>query len=358
MASSCSHWWHAPIYFTVAVTLAIVAISTSIHTNPNTQMPLSPKPDSPIAHELSLNASRALRRSGFTFMATLLQISPELFLQSSESTIFAITDSVVSNISLPTWLMKALLHYHTSPSKLSMEDLLKKAQGSCLPTLLHGKNLAITKTNDTERSVEINQVSISHPDIFVQGPFSIHGVVGSFSSLDLDNIYPGRDFIQSPICDSRFSLIQNVSEARYMVEWTRILRLLSSNGFISFSIGLHSVLDGILQDNADLSSVTIFAPPDFAYVASPSPLLERIVRFHILPERFTYIELASLPEKASLRTLVPYQDLEITGGVNSTTVMAINGVKITQPNVFSSKKFMIHGISRGFEMLKLSTTSS
>ncbi|KAK0589314.1 hypothetical protein LWI29_012512 [Acer saccharum] len=345
MALSCSQWWRAPIYSTISIVLAFMAISAALHASSNN----ASSPTKPTTYELFLNASRALRRSGFNTIATLFQISPEIFLSSPNSTIFAIQDSAISNVSLPPWLFKDLLQYHTSPLKLSMNDLLNKPQRSCLPTLLRRKNVAITKIDTKSRSVEINHVLVSHPDIFLQGPFSIHGVLRPFSSLDPQDVQQGWDYIQSPICDSNSSLVSDLIESKNMIEWTRITRLLSSNGFVSFAIALHSVLDGILEHNTSLNSTTIFAPPDFTFVSSPSPLLDRLVKFHILPQRLTYKELASLPDKTMLRTLVADQDLEINGGVNLTRLeLAIDGVQIVSPDIFSSKKFVIHGISQAF----------
>ncbi|KAK0588423.1 hypothetical protein LWI29_000745 [Acer saccharum] len=98
-------------------------------------------------------------------------------------------------------------------------------------------------------------------------------------------------------------------ESKNMIEWARIIRLLCANGFVSFAINLHSVLDGIIEHNTSLNSTTIFAHPDFTFV-----------RFHILPQRLTYKELAFLPDKTMLRTLVADQDLEINGGVNNYTI--------------------------------------
>ncbi|KAL6330126.1 hypothetical protein AAG906_040046 [Vitis piasezkii] len=350
MGRSCSHWWHAPVYFTISIALAFIAISTPLHSN--LKNAASPPPSNSITHHLLSNASRALRRSGFTVIATLLQVSPELFLSSHEYfTIFAIKDSAISNFSLPPWLMKHLFHYHTSPSKLSMHDLLEKPPGSCLSTLLQHKKLSITKTDVTQRSVEINHVLVSHPDVFLGGPISVHGVLGPFSPLNPQDFQESQWVsIQTPICGSNSSVV----ESRNLVEWPKIIRMLSSNGFVSFAVGLHTVLGGVAQDFTSLSSVTIFAPPDLALSASPSPLLDRIVRFHILPRRLSYIELASLPQKAKIGTLLPDRDLEVTGRVkNSSQVLVINGVDIVAPDVFSSKKFIIHVISRAFKLAEL-----
>ncbi|KAI8009014.1 Fasciclin-like arabinogalactan protein 21 [Camellia lanceoleosa] len=345
MATSCSHWWHCPFYFAMSVILAIMAISASTHSTPNNSIPLN---QSIIPNHLSFNASRALRRHGFNAIATLLQIYPEIFLSSPQSTIFAIPDTAISNASAHPNMLKQLIKYHTSPSKLPIHELLKKPQGTCLTTLVHQKNIAITKIDPKQGSIEINNVLISHPDLFLERPISIHGVLAPFSSLlGFDRDW---EITQSPICESK-----NSSESKNIVEWTHMVRLLSFNGFVSFAIGLHSVLDGILRDHPGLNSVTIFAPPEFIFVASSWPLLDRIVRFHMVPERFTFSELASLPEKSSLRTLVSDRKLMIT--TNSKRGLTINGVEIAAPDIFSSEHFVIHGISRAFSMEELPTIS-
>ncbi|KAL2474663.1 Fasciclin-like arabinogalactan protein 21 [Abeliophyllum distichum] len=297
-----------------------------------------------IRHDLALNASRVLRIHGFNAIATLLQISPELFLSGPESTIFAIQDSAMSNVSVPPWVMKQLLQYHTSPSKLPMQELIKKPHGSCLTTLVYDKNLMITKNDTKTGSVEINSVLISHPDMFLEGPVSVHGILGLFSDIDQD-----WGIIQSPVCNSNQTLFSNPNERRDMVEWARIVQLLSSNGFVSFAIGLHSVLNGILQDYADLSSVTIFAPPNSGFISSPWPMLYKIVRSHILPNRFTYLDLTSLPKNNSLRNLVPGEHLQISTNKFS-RVLVVNEVEITLPDILSSTNFVIHGISRALEV--------
>lgn len=342
MARSCSHWWHAPVYFTVSVVLAFMAITTAFHRSSQSTKPTN--------YQLSLNASRALTRSGFSITATLIQISPEVFLppDNSNSTIFAIEDSAITNASLPPWLLKDLLQYHTSTIKVSMNDLLKKHQGSCLPTLLQKKNIALTKIDTTEREIEINQVLITHPDLFLEGPLSIHGVLRPFSSLGTQNT-----FIQAPICDSKSNLVSDFVQFKNSIEWSLIIRLLSSHGFVSFAVGLHSVLDEFFDNSLNLNSTTIFAPPHFTFVASPSPLLDRTVRLHILPRRFTYKELESFPDKALIKTLARNKDLEISrgGGNNSDArpTLTINGVQIVAPDIFSSENFVIHGISQVLE---------
>jgi len=350
MASCCKHWWHASVYSIISLLLAFIAISTALRSNHKNAIPAT----KPLAHGLPLNVSRALRHAGFHSMATLLQVSPELFLSSPNSTIFVIKDSSISYLSIPPLLLKDLLQYHTTPSKLSMDDLLKKPQGSCFSTLHRKKNIAVTKTDARQKLIEINHVLVSHPDVFLEGPIAVHGVLGPFSPMDPRDVHDGWNFIESPICDSNSTLVSDFLQPKNMVEWSRIIQLLSSYGFVSFAIGLHSGLDGILEDHASLNTVTIFAPPNLAAVASSSLLLDKIVRFHVLPRRLTFKELTSLPVRTLLRTLVPGQDLEVAGEVNFMQGLVVNGVKIAAPDLFSSEKFVVHGISRAFELTEFS----
>ncbi|KAJ6383353.1 hypothetical protein OIU78_026771 [Salix suchowensis] len=86
-------------------------------------------------------------------------------------------------------------------------------------------------------------------------------------------------------------------------------------------------------------------------------MLEKIVRLHILPQRATYKDLAALPDKHRLRTLLPDVDLEITNDVNVTQGLAINGVEIAAPEILSSKEFIVHGITQAFKMAKFPNAS-
>ncbi|KAF5741465.1 fasciclin-like arabinogalactan protein 21 [Tripterygium wilfordii] len=74
----------------------------------------------------------------------------------------------------------------------------------------------------------------------------------------------------------RFLVVQLESQRDSMdiIDQTMIIRLLSSNGFVSFAMVLNAALDEILHDYLDLKGVTIFTPQDSPFVAaSPSPML-------------------------------------------------------------------------------------
>ncbi|VFQ60362.1 unnamed protein product [Cuscuta campestris] len=331
MADSCSHWWHAPFYVTLSIALAFVAISTGIHRSGGPEP--TPVLSLLVHNESSFNASVALRRrGGFTVFAALLQISPDLFLSPPDSTVFAVHDSAFSNLSLPSWAIKHLLLYHTSPASLPFRSLLRHSPATCLSTLLRDRAVKITKIDQENGGVEINNVSITDPDLFLGPHLSVHGVAGFFSPVKLQGSDRREEIIESPSCDSDDPEIQ----------WPRIVQSLSYNGFVSFAIGLHSVLDSI---PINMSSVTIFAPPSFGFLDSPSPLLDRVVKLHLLPRIYSFEELSSLPNGSVLETLLPGAEIKI-GVDDSTRSLAVNGVEITAPDVLRSRNFTVHGISR------------
>ncbi|KAK4355849.1 hypothetical protein RND71_024820 [Anisodus tanguticus] len=335
---------HALFFVLLSIILAYTAITSSMHSKSIKNYSNSSQQF--IIHSLTMNASKALRNQGFNILATLLQISPEIFLSTPQSTIFAIQDSAISKLSVPSWAMKQLLQYHTSPSRIPFQELLKKSHGSCFTTLLSHKKFIITKIDEKQRTIKINNVSVSHPDLFLEGSISIHGVSGAFTELNFHGLDEHMDAIQSPICE-------DISNTKNLVDWTRIIKLLSSKGYVSFATELHSVLDGILQDSANLSSVTIFAPPNLGFLSSPSPFLERIVRLHIIPQRYTFMELVFLPDVSSIKTLAPGLNVTISKS-NFSRVLTIDGVEITAADIFVSKTFVIHGMSRPFELEELS----
>ncbi|KAL9240372.1 hypothetical protein vseg_014599 [Gypsophila vaccaria] len=360
---SCSHWWHAPIYLILSVFLAIVSIS-SFH----------PPPPSPSSSTVSLTsppsissaATATLRSNNFSIMATLLQFSPQLFFLPSQSpppssaTVFAVSDAAFSNVSAAPSAVELLLKYHTLPVKLQFQELLRKENFSCLSTLIPSKNVSLIKIFDRVSStstVLINNVTVTHPDLFLDDFISIHGVFAPFTSFDH---HPKTDFfINSPHCNNDISINndfnhknnQSLYHSKNAVEWVKMIRALSSSGFVSFAIGLNSVMRRVLNDNPGLGPVTVLAPFDFGYVGSSEWLLDRVVRYHVLTQRYTVSELAALPAHTLLTTLLAENAVEVTVNANVSHGLAVNGVDVVLPEMFSSRMFVVHGISRALDFL-------
>nr|KYP44309.1 Fasciclin-like arabinogalactan protein 21 [Cajanus cajan] len=283
-------------------------------------------------------------------MADLLHHSPSFFKPPQNSTIFAIKDSAIKNTSHPLWFLKTLLLYHTTTTSKphSFDDLLHVPLGTCLPTLLRNKNVSLTKLDRATNTLEINHVPISNPNIFLADKLAIHGVLAPFYPLHpQDLLQRGFDsVIPSPTCRSNGDAVNGV-------EWSKVVRSLSAKGYASFSLALHSVLDGIKKEYKGLGSVTVFAPPDLALLGYPSSFLDRAVRLHILPRRFSYQELTSMPVRTLLKTLVPDDSLEVDGVLDFVPGMVVSGVEIVAPDMLASQNFVVHGISRAFKMAEV-----
>lgn len=96
------------------------------------------------------------------------------------------------------------------------------------------------------------------------------------------------------------------------------IEILSASGFISMALTLE-VAPAALSS----SPLTVFAPPDSAFVASGQPSLS-LLSLHLSPSRLSPAILASLPAGARIPTLLPnHSDLIVTA-----SPIAINGVAV------------------------------
>lgn len=204
--------------------------------------------------------------------------------------------------------------------------------------------------------VEINEAPVTDLDVFLDERVAIHGVLTPFALPGLQEIGKNWPLIQLPQCGSNLKAVSEVGgskkgEPERRVECDLVIQFLYSHGFVPFAVGLKSTVnhDGTFKDSNDSASFTMFAPLEFGSMPLDHPVLDKIVRAHIVPGKYGYLELLALPARASLRTLVPGMDLEVTrstvtGGVD------VSGVKITNPEAFTSEKFIVHGIARVFDV--------
>jgi len=356
-------------------------------------------------NEMVMNASRALREAGgYNIIATSLEISADEILPPTSCTFFALSDDALNNLTLPSWLMMDLLHYHTSTHKLLWKTLSAMQLGSCIPTLLHGKNLVVTSNENG--SVAINGVPVARPDLYTRGTFAIHGVAQPFfnpnaseTSLETLIVTPCSKALlthtpnhnlrapppTSPPQPQHFhrppmptdNLVPQSPPAPpaedddsdsdshdfgVKVSWFKIQELLRSNGYISFSVAMQlEEMDLILaKDQNNVSHVTVFAPTDqnFAYVASSSSLLAAMIRFHVVPTRLRFSDLLRLPVGSGLPTLLPGRRLYITGAYDAEHPLTINNVPIVHPDVYSTHEVVVHGIFRPFNLFNITANST
>ncbi|KAJ0635558.1 putative FAS1 domain-containing protein [Helianthus annuus] len=298
--------------------------------------------------DLPSNAAQFLRSNGFTFLANLIHISPNLFLSTPESTIFAIPDSAISNLSIPPYMTIELITYHISPNKFTLQDLFQKPLNTCFSTLFQQQKISITKKDEKNRLLEINNVLITIPDMFVDQSVAIHGVSGPFASFKR---FP--EINELPICTMiNQSQVTKVDFIKIKAEWKMVVKFLSLNGFTPFAFWLYNVLDGIVKDHPDLHSMTIFAPPVIEVMEVPAPMVPKFMRAHVVPKKYSFKHLVSMSRGASIATLCPGREIEITGTVVSVSdeLLSINRVEVTSPDLLSSRSFVVHGIARAFAM--------
>uniref|UniRef100_A0A7N0TKA9 FAS1 domain-containing protein n=1 Tax=Kalanchoe fedtschenkoi TaxID=63787 RepID=A0A7N0TKA9_KALFE len=344
----CSNWWRGPVYFTIAAMLAFLAITAAFHASGSGH---SAAPVEHASPHLSPNASLILRNSGFGIFAALMQLSPDLFGSPSSNccTVFAVKDSAIH--SLGPLMVRDLAKYQTiAAANLSVEQLLKKPEKTCFETLLHFKNVSVTRKVARKRLIEINRIPISDPNLILEGGVTVHGVASPFAPLD-----QRRDFSSVPFPNPSCDPVEVKKHSG--IQWMKILQSLRSKGYAAFAAGLQSVHPILMKEGSNLSSVTIFAPPDLGSVATPPPVLADIVKVHLLPRRFTYQELSSLRDEASLKTLASGQELVVTSRHNQTQRLSVSGVEITAPNLIKARDFMVHGMARAFEIAELHHSS-
>eukprot|EP01018_Ginkgo_biloba_P008743 Gb_23221 [translate_table: standard] len=355
---------HSLTSILVSLVLAFAAMSATGRSGSNPVAPFKPMSEGTTMDQMVVNASRALRKAGYNIMATALQISGEEILPPTPATLFAINDPALVNLSLPSWLMMDLLHYHTCPKKLIWETLMNKPLGACIPTLLRANNLVVTAVPGANRTLDLNGIPVSHPDIFTQGSLAIHGVHGAFFNfrgLDDDALLPGFDSLPVTSCSSSSHINASANGNPKTLTWPRVQAVLRAKGYLSFSMAIGLELAELIvgQQKMNLSRITVFAPTDqsFAYVSSASPLLVDMLRFHIVPKRLMFRDLLRLPVGSKIQTIFPGHHLQITSSYDDNHSLTINGVPVLHPDAYSSKEFTIHGIHRAFDMLNTGNSS-
>ncbi|GJX10903.1 fasciclin-like arabinogalactan protein 21 [Tanacetum coccineum] len=342
----------ATVILTGIITITINAYNHHHHNNHQTPT----TPTTPL--DFPSNASLYLRSNGYSFIATLLHISPDLFLSTPESTLFAIPDSAMSNLSIPPYMTVQLITYHILPNKFTLQDLLSKPLNTCFVTMFQGQKVSITRKDEKTGSLDVNNVLVTHPDMFLHEKVAIHGVNGPFASFKFH-----QEINELPICYKNISdgnstiasvgsIGSRLDEIKRRGEFKMVVKFLTQSGFAPFAFGLYNVLDGIAKDHPDLHTMTIFAPPVVEVTQMPSNAVNKFMKSHIVPKKHSFKHLASLPEGASIKSLCPGKEVEITSSVGSleNELLSINRVAVTAPDLLVSKSFVVHGIAQAFPM--------
>ncbi|XP_073290291.1 FAS1 domain-containing protein SELMODRAFT_448915-like [Primulina huaijiensis] len=91
------------------------------------------------------------------------------------ATLFIPSNDAISQFQLPSATANPfLIPYHIVPQRLTFSDLRQFKTHTRLPTLLPSKYILITNNSPSNFTVDDSQ--ITHPDIFVNPAFSLHGI--------------------------------------------------------------------------------------------------------------------------------------------------------------------------------------
>ncbi|XP_043699765.1 fasciclin-like arabinogalactan protein 7 [Telopea speciosissima] len=87
----------------------------------------------------------------------------------------------------------SIILYHIVPQEFTFSDLQKLPIGSRLTTLLQDKSILVT--NNAGSNFTIDDCLITHPDVIINGAFSVHGI-GSILNY---TTYAAEPLHQSPV---------------------------------------------------------------------------------------------------------------------------------------------------------------
>lgn len=97
-------------------------------------------------------------------------------------------------------------------------------------------------------------------------------------------------------------------------------------------------------------SATIFIPTDFdtADLSSTNGGRPRLsVAYHIVPQRLSFTDLRFLQPLSRLPTLIPGNSIVVTN--NSVSGFTVDGVLLTEPDLFLSSTVAIHGVASSLD---------
>ncbi|KAK6925455.1 FAS1 domain [Dillenia turbinata] len=246
-----------------------------------------------------------------------------------------------------------ILREHIVPGLFSFDYVKKLSFGTKIETMSPGHCVTVTNDKNNSSKIFINGVEITHPNMFNNGIFVIHGLHGIISPLSAFSCNVERlnwnslafpfhsDFhSSSPQQQQKQQEDQFVFPSVMMKLMLRdaMLRLRNS-GFSVLSLAMKIKFPEL----SNLQNMTVFTLDD-ASIFSGSHAYVSSVRFHIVPNRLlTMAELEKLPVGTVLPTLERGQNLVVTtaGGIMT---MRINYVRIKSGDVMKNPRMAVHSL--------------
>lgn len=152
---------------------------------------------------------------------------------------------------------------------------------------------------------------------------------------------------------SLFPTVEPITSHDGGIQTQKIVTTLSDEGYIAMSLTLEMTLDTLISPvfaNNTTKTVTIFCPPDEAFMSSkyPQPPLT-LLQYHIALVKLDREALeSSTPLGSKINTLLPGHPLVVTTTPHSGQV-SINDAKITQWNLYNDGHVVVHGVENFFD---------
>ncbi|KAJ0253744.1 hypothetical protein HA466_0113810 [Hirschfeldia incana] len=104
----------------------------------------------------------------------------------------------------------------------------------------------------------------------------------------------------------------------------------------------------VVEDQVGIPlSATVFIPTDFDTADLSSGGRRLSVAYHIVPQRLSFTDLRFLKPLSRLPTLLPGNSIVVTN--NSASGFTVDGVLVTEPDLFLSSPIAIHGVATSLD---------
>ncbi|KAJ1286769.1 hypothetical protein BS78_03G377100 [Paspalum vaginatum] len=308
--------------------------------------------------------AKVLASLGYNEMAsaaTLLADSPSIATWPGAVTIFAAPD-VFLLASCPGCSRRDLLLDHMALGYFPYAELTA-APTVKLPSANVGFCLDVVSQRGPfsvhHASLYVDGVEVSHPELYDDGRYVVHGLHGFVPPLSHASCVEGSHHHQVDrrrrqhhlsARSATTSAATAASIVRIMIR-DAISRLRDSGfGFVALAMRVK------FAELEKLSNLTVFALDDQAIFIGGGHGYVSAVRFHIIPEhRLTRADLLRLRPGTVLPTLAgEEQKLVITQGASSATdEVRINYIPVKEPDVAINSRVAVHGIYVPFPRLHL-----
>lgn len=147
------------------------------------------------------------------------------------------------------------------------------------------------------------------------------------------------------------SFLMTAAAASDHINVGMVSKVLSEKGYNAMSMTLDALVESNIVGVGKNSTTTLLCPPDHAFLSSKyaQPPLT-LLKYHAVPLKLDEETLETrLPYGSKLETLLPGHPLVVTTVPGTAGSASLNGVRITEWNVYNDGDLVIHGVEDFFD---------